>query len=304
MPGQTELDCLIVGGGPAGLTAAIYLARFRRNVVLVDSGSSRATLIPTSHNYPGFPEGISGPELLANLREQAAEYGAVLRQGRVDALTRHDNGFQVEIDGAKAALSARTVLLATGIVDEKPALPSLSEFIYRGGVRFCPICDGFEATDRRIGVLGPLRNAVKKALFLRTFSRDIVLLPLDPDIRLDKAQRASLREAGIAEPTEAVADLEADGERVRAVMASGAEVEVEILYPAMGADVRSELATSIGARCNDQGCLFADPHQMTSVPCLYAVGDITQELHQISVATGQAAVAATHIHNTLPPNYR
>jgi thioredoxin reductase (NADPH) len=87
-------------------------------------------------------------------------------------------------------------------------------------------------------------------------------------------------------------------------MASGAEVEVEILYPAMGADVRSELATSIGARCNDQGCLFADAHQLTSVPCLYAVGDITQELHQISVATGQAAVAATHIHNHLPPNYR
>jgi thioredoxin reductase (NADPH) len=308
MPGQTELDCLIVGGGPAGLTAAIYLARFRRNVVLVDSGSSRATLIPTSHNYPGFPAGISGPELLANLREQAAEYGAVLREGRVDALARHDGGFRVNVGGdtlgAETTLAAKTVLLATGIVDEKPALPSLREFIYRGGVRFCPICDGFEAMDRRIGVLGPLRNAVKKALFLRTFSRDIVLLPLDADIRLDKAQRASLREAGIAEPTEPVADLEADGERVRAVMASGAEVEMEILYPAMGADVRSELATSIGARCNDEGCLFADPHQLTSVPCLYAIGDITQELHQISVATGQAAVAATHIHNHLAPNYR
>ena len=223
------------------------------------------------------------------MREQAAEYGAVLRQGRVEALARQDGGFRVKVGGAETALGAKTVLLATGIVDEKPALPSLSEFIYRGGVRFCPICDGFEATDRRIGVLGPLRNAVKKALFLRTFSRDIVLLPLDADIRLDKAQRASLREAGIAEPTEPVADLEADGERVRAVMASGAEVEVEILYPAMGADVRSELATSIGARCNDEGCLFADPHQLTSVPCLYAIGDITQELHQISVATGQAA---------------
>jgi thioredoxin reductase (NADPH) len=308
MPRPNEVDCLIVGGGPAGLTAAIYLARFRRKAVIVDSGSSRAALIPTSHNYPGFPAGISGRELLSNLREQAAEYGALLREGRVDALVRHDGGFRAEIGGdtlgAETALVAKTVVLATGIIDDKPALPSLREFIYRGGVRFCPICDGFEAIDRRIAVIGPLRNAIKKALFLRTFSRDVMLLPLEAQIRLSASDRVALREAGIAEPAEPVADLETESGRIRAVMASGASVEVEILYPAMGAKVRSELATSIGARCNDEGCLFADPHQVTSVPCLYAVGDITQELHQISVATGQAAVAATHIHNSLAANYR
>jgi thioredoxin reductase (NADPH) len=302
-PGQpAEIDCLIVGGGPAGLTAAIYLARFRRNVVLVDSGASRAALIPTSHNYPGFAAGVSGNELLQRLREQAEQYGAVLRHDAVTALEPAPEGLRARI--GTESLTARKVILATGIVDEKPDLPSLKEFIYRGAVRFCPICDGYEAMDRRIGVVGPLRQAIKKALFLRTYARDLMLLPLERALHLAAEDEKVLRDAGIALPTQPLADLDTAGDKIEAVMADGTTQVLEILYPAMGAQVRSELATALGARSNDQGCLFADPHQRTSVPNLYAVGDITMELHQISVATGQAAIAATDVHNCLPPNRR
>jgi thioredoxin reductase (NADPH) len=196
------------------------------------------------------------------------------------------------------------VLLATGIVDEKPALPSLQEFIYRGGVRFCPICDGYEAMDKRIAVVGPLQKAMRKALFLRTYSEHIVLLPLDRGLRLADDDRAALQEAGIPIPTELLADLDTTATTIKAMMGSGTLIEIDILYPAMGATVRSELAVRLGAKANEAGCLIVDEEMRTSVPSLYAAGDVTLELDQISVATGQAAIAATHIHNTLPPNYR
>lgn len=303
MPTSERVDCLIVGGGPAGLTAAIYLARFRRRVLLVDSGASRAALIPESHNYPGFAEGVAGPELLERLRRQAERYGATLRSGTVEQLQPGaDDTFSARVDGE--VLEACKVLLATGIVDQKPALPSMAEFIYRGAIRFCPICDGFEASDRRIGVLGPLQRVVHKALFLRTYTPDIVILATDKELDISAEDRQALTAVGIPLPHEPVADMVVAGETVTAIMASGVRIELDVLYPALGVHVRSELATRIGSQVNEQSCLLVDQHQRTSVPNLYAAGDVTFDLSQISVATGQAAVAATDIHNTLPLNPR
>jgi thioredoxin reductase (NADPH) len=302
MGGNTTHDCLVIGGGPAGLTAALYLARFCRNVLLMDGGDSRAALIPESHNYPGFAHGVSGGKLLAQLREQATQYGATIADGRVETLARDGERFRATC--GERTITAPMVILATGIVDEKPALPSLPEFIYRGGVRFCPVCDGYEAMDKRIAVAGPLRKAVKKALFLRAYSRNVVVLPFDREIALADEDRAALEKAGIPVPTEPLADLDTSGTIVKATMASGKTLDIDVLYPAMGAEVRSELAVGLGARHNEMGCLFVDEHMRTVVPNLYAIGDITLALDQISVATGQAAIAATHVHNTLPPNYR
>ena len=298
-----DIDCLIVGGGPAGLMAAIYLARFRRRAIVIDSGASRAAWIPTSHNYPGFSDGISGNDLLARLREQAEQYGADLRHGTVEDLRVRDDGSFEAFAGGRTVRSPK-VLLATGIVDEHPALPNIDALMAGGLLRYCPICDGYEASDQRIGVLGPIERAVSKALFLRTYSPDIVLLPLDKDVILSDGQRARLRDAGILPPSEPVVDVVVAGKRLTAVMASGARVELEVLYPAMGAQVRTELVTKLGAESNENGCLFVDAHQRTGIPGLYAAGDITVELSQISVAVGQAAIAATDIHNSLPHNFR
>jgi thioredoxin reductase (NADPH) len=296
------VDCLIIGGGPAGLTAAIYLARYRRDILLVDDGQSRARLIPESHNYPGFA-GISGPDLLAALRGQAERYGARMRPLRVDGLQRQADGTFVARVGPET-IDASCVLLATGIFDETPALPGLREVIYRGAIRFCPICDGYEAMDRRIGVLGRLDTACKKALFLRTYTRDVVLLLTDAPTNADAEQARLLREAGIAIPHEPVIDVERSGEKITATMRSGARLEVDVLYPALGSDVRSELAQMLGARTNELGCIFVDEHQRTSIDGLYAAGDVVTDLDQIAVATGHAAIAATDIHNSLPKNFR
>jgi thioredoxin reductase (NADPH) len=297
----SRLDCLIIGGGPAGLTAAIYLSRFRRRVLVVDNGGSRASLIPKTHNYPGFPAGISVRQLLSELREQARRFGTVLEQGSIQCLEVVENGLQGRL--RSQVITANKVLLATGIVDEKPALPSLQEFIYEGAVRFCPICDGYEAAGKRIAVLGNLEHALQKALFLRTYSQEITLLALDDPLRLDAVQKKALKAAGLSEPVAPVADLIPKGDLIEATLANGTRIQTDILYPAMGARVRSELATHLGARANPNGCLIVNDKQRTSVPGLYAAGDVTLELHQLAVSVGQAAIAATDIHNSLIPNY-
>jgi thioredoxin reductase (NADPH) len=296
------LDCLIVGGGPAGLTAAIYLARYRRVTRLIDSGASRAALIPESHNYPGF-KGIGGPELLRRLREQATLYGAVLENGEVAGLERtsKDGGFIARCGGED--ILARCVLLATGLVDERPPIDGFGDSVYTGAVRFCPICDGYEAMDRRIGVLGSLQSAGKKALFLRTYSRDVVVFATDDEREAASDVRKSLREAGVTLAGPPV-QVERSTEGVSVIGRGGARHDVDVLYPALGCEVRSDLATALGARCNEIGNLRVDDHQKTSVEGLYGAGDVVTDLHQLSVATAHAAIAATDIHNRLAPNAR
>lgn len=293
------LDVLIIGGGPAGLTAALYLARFRRDVAVVDNRASRCALIPQSHNYPGVPHGISGAEVLNDLREQVALYKAQQVEGTITKLERDGNDFIARING-NADIRARKVILATGIVDEKPNLPRMQEFIYKGAVRFCPICDGYEAMDQRIGVIGPIRTAIKKALFLRTWSKQLTILSLD-QTTLTPEEDALLKDAGIDAPAP-VKDLYIDGDRVAADLTDGRTLNFDILYPAMGAQTRSQLAVDLGANHMESGCICTNDYHESSIPGLYAIGDISTELHQISVSYGHAAIAATHAHNQLPAN--
>jgi len=292
-----RVDCLVVGAGPAGLTAALYLARYRRRFILADSGGSRASLIPCTHNYPGFPDGISGLDLLARLRRQAERYGAVVTHGTVSDLARKSDGFTAKL--GDMTILARKVLLATGLVDCKPALPNLREIIYRGEIRLCPICDGYEVIDRPVAVLGPLKEAVKKLLFLSTYTRNLVLLPIGDDLNLDAKQESVLQALGIPLPLEPVVDLRIDRDQITAVMAGGKEKRVDVLYPALGCDVRSDLLVHLGGGVNEDGYILTDAHQQTDVPGLYAAGDIVNELNQIAVGTAHAAIAATAIHNAL-----
>lgn len=296
------LDALVIGAGPAGLTASTYLARFRRKVALVDAGASRARWIPTSHNCPGFPTGVEGTRLLERLRAQAEGVGVVPVAGRIARLRREDDVFTAESDDGQA-WRARCVLLATGIVDRMPAMPpaTLDEAIARGLVRLCAICDAYEARDEAIAVYGPVVSAVGHAVFLRTFSRRVALVPSD-DAPIDDATRARAEEAGVALLPRAVS-LDVDDARVRVAFAGAPPVEFDTAYAALGGDAQSALALALGARSDDNGELVVDAHQQTSVDGLYAIGDVVSALNQISVAVGHAAIAATSVHNRLPANY-
>ena len=292
------VDCLIVGAGPAGLTAAIYLARFRRSIALVDNGASRASYIPLSHNYPGFPQGISGDELLRRLRAQAERHGVTVTRGLVDSLAPVERGFHATLGGEK--LFARKVLLATGIVDKEPQMHNLREAIDKGAVRLCPICDAFEVVDLKVAVYGPASCSVGHAIFMRTYSRDVTLLPTHGDVAPDDDQSADLEAAGVRRVEQAVREifLAPDG-RAGARMEGGAEHLFDTIYVALGCVARAELAVKLGARVSDSGELVVDEHLRTSVAGLYAAGDVVSALNQISVATGHAAIAATDIHNQL-----
>lgn len=161
-------DVVVVGAGPAGLTAGVYLARFRRRVLILDGGRSRAAWIPTSHNTPGFPRGICGHDLLERLRAQATEYGAEIR-GWLATSVRQPRDFVVE--GFQKATAARAIILATGVLDHVPPIDEIEAAIRASLVRMCPICDAFEAIDKAVAVLGSGPLAEREAAFLSRFNR-------------------------------------------------------------------------------------------------------------------------------------
>ena len=295
------LDCLVIGGGPAGLTASIYLGRFRRRVTVIDKGWSRAEWITLSHNLPGFPNGIAGPALLEAMRAQARLYGASLRAGVVDALGRTDGGrFTASLDGVD--LSASTVLLATGVIENKAPVPHLADAVKRGLIRTCPICDGYEAIGKRVAVLGMGEHAAAEALFLRTYSDQIsLLLPsYGADILSDETRR-SLQSAAVIVTHVAIGAVALDDDGVVALEVEDGKIHrFDLVYSAFGTTSQSQLADGLQARADPSGRLLVNEHQHTSVDGLYAAGDVVRGLNQISVANGEAAIAATAIHNALP----
>ena len=294
------IDCLVIGGGPAGLLAAVYLGRYLRTVRVIDAGESRAAKIPESHNYPGF-FGIGGLELLRRLRTQAEEYGAKLTRGRVTSLRRKGRTFAASCAGDD--IDARFVLLATGLVDHCPPIEGEPENCPSEVIRFCPICDGYEIIDRRVGVLGDIEAGGNKALFLRTYTKDVSLFLSDETIG-DERARKKLDKENVRILSNLKQIKRATESTVAIVTKSGETQEVDALYPALGCTVRSDLAQALGASCTENGNLVVDDHQRTSVDSLYAAGDVVTDLHQLSVAFGHAAIAATDIHNRLPPNPR
>lgn len=305
MPDQA-LDCLVVGGGPAGLTAAIYLARFHLATTVVDSGSSRAASISRTRNHAGFPEGIAGPELLDRMRRQAAAYGAVVETGEVTAIAREGSEFVVTTPAGDRR--ARAVLLATGVVNHRPHMSAAlhDEALATGLLRYCPICDAYEVTDARVGVIGTGERGAKEAIFLRGYTGDVTLIAPDAAHDLADDRRQQLAGAGITLVDGPAGAFAIDGATLRVGTAVG-PLAFASVYPALGSAIRSELAVTIGAEASEDGCLMVDAHQRTSVPGLYAAGDVVLGLDQISHAMGEGGVAATTIRNDLAealPYYR
>jgi thioredoxin reductase (NADPH) len=296
-PSRSELwDCLIIGGGPAGLSAATYLGRFLRRVIVIDSGESRAKWIPESHNCPGFPEGISGVDLLTRLREQAVRYGAELVDDMVLDVRLDGTDFLV---AASSRIRARTVLVATGIVDTLPDISEIAAMIEAGSLRLCPICDAYELIGKRVAVFGPADDAMKKALFLRTYTQDVTMLVTSAVTALDYDAGVLLRRAEVKVEACMPGSLRSKGGGASVKLINGNVRVFDTIYPAMGCTIRSKLAIDLGAKCDDVGNVVVDSHQRTAIAGLYAAGDIVNEINQLAVAFGHAAVAATDIHNYL-----
>lgn len=283
MSPSNVFDAVIVGAGPAGLTAAIYLHRFQRNVLLVDAGSSRALKITRSHNCPGFPDGIPGAELIARLRQQLQRFGGDVLATEVQAALLDSDGlFKLTIAGESEPLSTRTLLLCTGVEDRLPEIPGVEELCAADKLRQCPICDGYEHRGQRIGVLGSSAHAAREGHFLQRFGADVEVIPLTNEPGIPFATSISL-----------------DGEAIVVQMSDARASRHDVLYAALGVTPRTALAAQLGASLDPVGNVLIDAHCRTSVPGFYAAGDVVNALDQIAVALGHGAIVATAVHNDL-----
>ena len=293
------LDCLIIGGGPAGLTAAIYLARFRLDIHVIDAGNSRASWIPCSHNHAGYPDGINGKELLRQMREQAQKYGAKVETGRVTRLEKEDDRL-FAADWGSGPQRSRSVLLATGITNRRPPMdPEIhDEAMARGLIRYCPICDGYEVTDKKVGVIGSGENGVGEAIFLRSYTCDVTLIAPDRALDLTAEECERLKAAGVTTvdgPAAAIGVIE----NCITVDTAAGLMTFDSVYPALGSDTHTQLGEMVGATLAEDGCFLCDTKMRTSVAGLYAAGDVVHGLDQISHAMGEGGQAATTIRNDL-----
>lgn len=297
VPAEADLDALIVGAGPAGLTAAIYLGRFRRSFAIVDGGRSRLGLIPATHNHPGFPDGIEGRVLWARMQTQAGRYGAVIRPGVIEAIRRDGESFAFQHDGRERR--ARYVILATGVQDRPPAA-DFDEAVKRALIRVCPICDAFEVIDHRIGVIGLGDHGAGEATFVRHYSPHVTLLHVGSPNELSAPSRHELSGCGIELVESKIVDVVIESERdIALTLADGRRLRFDTIYSALGLEPRNGLARALGAKTNEAGCIDVDKHQRTSADGVYAAGDVVRGLNQISIAEAEAAIAATDIHNRM-----
>ncbi|MGR3756104.1 MAG: NAD(P)/FAD-dependent oxidoreductase [Tranquillimonas sp.] len=291
-------DCIVIGGGPAGLTASIYLSRFLRKVVLFDAGAPRARLIPCTRNLAGYPGGISGVDLLDRMRRQLAHYDLTPVPETVTGIGGRDGAFRVTT--GSRTVEARTIILATGVTNHAPDMPAQShdDAVAQGLIRYCPICDAYEVRGQKVAVLGRGDHAVAEAGFLRRYSEDVTLvLPAGDAATADEVDAA--RAAGLAllrAPAKAIRPGE---NRIALDLADGTEAVFDTLYSALGTTPHAGLAEAMGVRLSEAGGVLVDAHNQTSVPGVYAIGDLIEGLDQIAFAMGQASVAATAIHNGL-----
>ena len=292
------VDAVVIGAGPAGLTAALYLARYHRNVLVLHDGHSRALRIPLTHNVPGFPDGVNGQDLIARMTSHAEHYGARIVKSKVTALRRTQEGFRLETENGPR--HARAVILATGIFLNEIDLPrDVHEQAIKDGVlRYCPICDAHEHSDMNIGVIGCDTNGAAEAMFLRQYSDRITLMPLSHP-ELTPSEKVQLETASISFVPGALTALTPHSDRFEVTLEDGEVHAFDVVYPALGCSPRSELGASLGLELTDQGCLPTKAVTDSGIDGFWAAGDVVDGLDQISVAMGHGALAATKLHNWL-----
>lgn len=286
------LDVVVVGGGPAGLSAALLLGRSRLRVALVDAGTPRNARAREMHGYLGH-DGKPPLDLLQDGREEVARYGVAFHAGEATAARREAHGFRVELaDGAR--LRCRRLLLATGVVDPLPRLEGIEE-LYGISVHHCPFCDGWEHADERIAVYGRGAASARFAVKMTRWSPDVVLVTGGP-ARLRTAERLLLDQFAIPLRSEPIARLEGTHGRLRRIVfAEGEPLERDALFFGSRPRQRCDLAAALGCRFTSKGMVHADHKQETAIAGLYVVGDASRDVQLVIVAAAEGAKAAVAI---------
>mgnify|MGYP001241811162 CR=1 FL=1 len=290
-------DVAVVGGGAAGLSAALVLSRARRTVTVVDAGEPRNAPAAHMHNYLGR-EGTPPGEFLAIGRKEAESYGARIVDARVTGIERTgaDGPFRLLLDGGDE-LWARRIVLATGLTDELADIPGLREG-WGDYVLHCPYCHGYEVRDRPIGVLGTGPHAVRLALMLKKWSADLVHFPNGQEVTGEDRLRLEARGVQVVEG--GIRGLVADGTGLRGVeLDSGTVVPREAVFAPSTMVPSGELLDDLGCARDGDGSAATDPMGRTSVPGVWAAGVVVDPMAQVIVAASMGSRAAFAIDHDL-----
>jgi thioredoxin reductase len=295
------LDAIIVGGGPAGLSAALVLARCRRSVLVFDDGHPRNSASTASHNFLSR-DGVPGLDLLRFAREDLQRYGVNVVAARVVharcAATSRDcdrTTFEVTLATGQTH-RCRKLLLATGVRDVLPEIDGFAHF-YGRGVHHCPYCDAYEYGDGRLVAFGEATHAAGLAMSLRTWSdRITVCTDASP---LPEAQRQRLKRNGVAVREESIARLEGDDRLRRVVFDDGAPLDCDALFFSTSQTQQSDLPRMLGCEIDDNGKVVTQRKQHTCVSGLYLAGDADGDVQFLIVAAAEGATAATAINRDL-----
>lgn len=297
-----DVDCVIVGGGPAGLSAALVLGRARRRTLIVDAGRQSNLAAPGIGGLLGFDARPPG-ELYASGRDELRCYPSVeVAAGEVVTARVDDGGFTVELDDGRSA-SARRILLATGVDYQTPDLPGAQE-LWGTSVFHCPFCHGWEFRDQPLAVLASGDKALHAALLIRGWTDDLVVLSDGPS-GMDPPALDLLAAAGVAVDERSVAAVEAaDGRLAGVRFDDGSRLERSGLLVATTLRRRGDLADQLGVVSHDSGPVVTDPVDVdklgrTTVPGVFAAGDLCSQTPQVAAAIAAGSVAATAIVESL-----
>jgi thioredoxin reductase len=296
-------DVIIIGGGPAGLTCAIFLGRYRRRVLLLDDHKPRNASSRAIHGFLGY-HAIAPGELRERGRTEAEYSGVELRDGRAAKIERNGDLFDVTLEGGEC-LHARRVVLAYGVCDTLPDIPEFGSY-YGLTAHHCPDCDGYESRDQKIGVIGWGKSVVGLSLELLQWSEDVTVFTHGHDRDWDEEQRSKLLAERIAVQDEKIVALTgSEGKLEAAVLETGERVPVQRLFFTIKVERAATLAEELGCEVDPKRPnVVVDEHRQTTVEGVYAVGDLVAGSQLVITAAADGAIAAIAINKSLLPPSR
>lgn len=290
-------EVIIIGGGLAGLSAAIYLGRSRRDTLLVHTGRSMAKWEVDVQNYLGFPDGIDGNELLARGMAQASRYGVAILEDDIQSLSRESETFLLR--SAHYHYRAKRVLLATGLTHLPPDIPGVRDCLGRS-LFFCKDCDAYRVQGKRIAIIGRNNEAADYALAMLHFSPSVMVCTNGRQLSWDSNHENWVRQYRIPVRQDRICAVQHDDGRLLAfTFEEGDPIKIDAAFTTRGDVYHSDLAQTAGASLDDEGQILVDDHLKTSVPGLYAAGCVTPANCQMIIAAGQGAIAAQAINRDL-----
>jgi thioredoxin reductase (NADPH) len=290
-------EVIIVGGGMAGLSAAIYLGRAERDTLVIDSGKSMATWEPDVQNYLGFPDGIAGEELINRGRRQVARYDAMVVEDEIIAATKEQGVFVLE--GKRRAYQARRLLMATGIYHIPPEIEGVADCLGHS-MFFCKDCDGYRIRGKEIGIYGWSNEAVEYALGMLFYSSSVFIVTGGKKIRWDEQHAGWIKEYELPVCQQKITSVGREGCQVRSLnLEDGTELKCEALFTTRGDIYFNKLAKDLGAKVDEEGEVIVDLCLRTTIEGLYAAGCVTPANCQMIIAAGQGATAAQTINRDL-----